>query len=117
MAFEFHADHLLTEWPEYWSSLHEYRDEHGNQMLTLHIVVDDRRFSAGVYKRIISEFNALRDSTDAMIFAIEDNPDDKKWERFVSPMGFEFSSRVECTDGKSRRCFVSKKKNKNEPLQ
>jgi hypothetical protein len=111
MGFEFYAEHSLSKWPEYHSVLHELRDEHGNQMLTMHIDVDPLRFNVSVMKRMEREFAALRQCTDATIFAIEDHPDDAKWERFVRRMGFEFSSRVECTDGRSRRCFVSKKKN------
>jgi hypothetical protein len=111
VGFEFYAEHDLSKWPEYHSVLHELRDEHGNQMLTIHMDVDPLRFSADVLKRMIAEFASLRSCTDAPIFAFEPKPDDDKWERFVSHMGFEFSSRAKCTDGLSRRCFVSKKKN------
>jgi hypothetical protein len=113
MAFEFYAEHDLSKWPEYHAVLHELRDKHGNQMLTIHMNVDPLRFSKGVMERMRHEFSVLRSVTDAPIFAIEDHPDDKKWERYVSHMGFEFSSRVECTDGRSRRCFVSYKNKKN----
>lgn len=114
MAFEFYAEHDLSRWPEYHSVLHELRDDDGNQMMVIHMDVDPLRFSLDVMKRMKREFETLRSCTDAPIFAIEDNPDDDKWGRYVGHMGFEFSSRVECTDGLSRRCFVSKKKNNNE---
>lgn len=111
MAFEFFAEHELSKWPEYQSVLHELRDENNNQMLTIHMDVNPLRFSPGVMKRMKAEFATLRECTDAPIFAFEDKPDDAKWQRYVSLMGFEYLSRVECTDGLSRRCFVSKKKN------
>lgn len=107
MGFEFYAEHELSVSPEYHSVLHELRDGE-KQMLAIHM--DVFRFSPSVMKRMIREFAALRSCTDAQIFAIEPNPDDAKWQRYVSRMGFEFSSRVECTDGLSRRVFVSNKK-------
>jgi hypothetical protein len=114
MAFEFYAEHDLSKSPEYQSVLHELRDEQGSQMLVIHMDVNASLFSPSVLKRMVAEFATLRSCTDAPIFAIEDNPDDDKWGRYVGHMGFEFSSRVDCTDGRSRRCFVSKKKNNNE---
>lgn len=109
MGFKFYAEYVLSEPPEYSSVLHELRDEDGHQMLVIHM--DVKKFAPSVLKRMKREFSALRSCTDATIFAIEDKPDDAKWERYVRHMGFEFSSRVECTDGPSRRCFVSKKNN------
>lgn len=114
MGFEFYAEHELSDNQDYRAVLHELRDEDDNQLLAIHM--DVRRFSPSVLKRMEREFSALRSCTDATIFAIEDIPDDAKWERYVRHMGFEYSSRVECTDGNSRRTFVSKKKN-NDDLQ
>lgn len=107
MGFEFFDKYDLSDAPEYDACLHDLRDEHGTQMVVMHI--DVYHFTPSVLKRMKHEFAALRACTDALLFAIEPNPDDTKWERFVRIMGFEFSSRVECTDGHSRRCFVSKK--------
>lgn len=109
MAFEYHATHQLVDSADYQSALEELRDEAGNQMVAIHVNV--KRFSPSVLKRIVDDFTALRSVTDVPIFAIEPNPDDPVWEKFVGHCGFEFSSRVECTDGNSRRCFVSNKKN------
>ena len=117
MGFEFYQEHELSVQPEYRSVLHELRDEHDNQMLVIHMDAEPSTFAPSVLKRMMNEFSALRSCTEAPIFAIEPNPDDDKWERYVSHMGFEYSSRVECTDGLSRRCFVSKKKNNNDDLQ
>jgi hypothetical protein len=111
MGFEFYKEYELSKTPEYHSVLHELRDEHGNQMLAIHMDTDPSSFAPSVLKRMVTEFRALRSCVDLPIFAFEPNPNDRKWERYVKRMGFEFSSRVECTDGLSRRCFVSKKKN------
>jgi hypothetical protein len=117
MGFEFYKEHELSKWPEYQSVLHELRDEHDNQMMVIHLDADPSTFAPSVLKRMVAEFAALRSCTDAPIFAIEPHPDDAKWQRYVSHMGFEYSSRVDCTDGLSRRCFVSNKKNNNDLLK
>lgn len=114
MGFEFFAEYTLMDCPEYVSILHELRDQRGNQMMVMHVQPDPKRFNATVLRRMVSDWQAFRACTDAPMFAIEKYPDDRKWERFVKRMGFEFSSRVVCADGQSRRCFVSKKKNKND---
>jgi hypothetical protein len=108
-GFEFFAEHELSINADYRSVLHELRDG-DKQMVAIHM--DVFNFSPSVMKRMIREFAALRSCTDATIFAIEPHPDDAKWQRYVSHMGFEFSSRVDCTDGLSRRVFVSNKKKK-----
>lgn len=112
MGFEFYAEYPLSDAPEYEAVLHDLRDEHGNQMPIMHI--DVYSFTPSVLKRMKREFETLRSCTDATLFAIEPNPDDGKWHRFVTIMGFEFSSHVECTDGLTRRCYVSKKKKIND---
>lgn len=116
-TFKFYQEHVLSEHPEYRAVLHELRSDAGDQMVTIHIDCDPLRFSPGVLKRIKKDWTAFRSCTDAIIFAIEPEPDSMKWQRFVSPLGFEFSSRVDCTDGQSRRVFVSTKNNKNEHTQ
>src|SRR5688500_15171673 len=114
MAFEFYTEHELSKWPEYHATLHELRDEQGQQMLVIHMDVDHLRFSPGVMKRIKAEFAALRACTDVPIFAFETTPDDHKFARFLSHVGLTPFMRVLCADGRSCRCFVSRKKINNE---
>ena len=114
MAFEFYAEHELSKWPEYHATLHELRDEHGQQMMVIHMDVDHLRFSPSVMKRIKAEFAALRECTDVPIFAFETSPNDHKFARFLAHVGLEPFMRGLCADGRSCRCFVSKKKNNNE---
>jgi len=110
MGFEFYQEHELSVQPEYRSVLHELRDG-DQQMLVMHI--DVHQFKPSVMKRMIREFTTFRSCTDAPLFAIEPSPDDAKWHCF-SHLGFRYSSRVECTDGLTRRCYVSKKKNNDD---
>lgn len=109
----FVSEHVLVSQPEYQAVLHELCDDFGRQMLTIHIDVAPEAFNAQVLRKIRSDWRSFRACTDATIFAIEPHPDDEKWQRFVAPLGFEHSSRVECTDGQSRRVFVSNKKKNN----
>jgi len=117
MGFEFYQEYEFVQ-PEYRAVIHELRDPEGTQMLVLHI--DVHQFKPSVMKRMIHEFKTFRSCTDAPLFAIEPSPDDAKWHRFVSHLGFRYSSRVECTDGLTRRCYVStagavsKKKNNDD---
>jgi hypothetical protein len=93
---------------EYQAVLDDFADTDGNQMVLMHIEVDASKFSASVMKRLLDDWSTFRSVTDAPIYGIEPNPDDHKWERFVSLLGFHNTlSRVDCTDGKSRRLFVS----------
>ena len=108
--FEPYALHTLVDDAEYRSVLQEFRDGE-QQMLLIHM--DVFKFAPSVMKRMVRDFNALRQCTDTSIFAIEPTPDNGMWHRYVSHMGFEFSSYVDCTDGESRRCYVSNKKKKN----
>lgn len=119
-GFKFHERYPLVKCPEYESVLDEFRCDN-EQMLLMHI--DVFRYSPSVRKRMDREWRCLRACTDALIFAIEPEPDDEKWERFVKPFGFVFSSRIPCTDGRSRRVFVSypngqqyHKNHKRDPL-
>lgn len=113
MGFEFYREHTVDACPEYEAALEEYRDENGNQMMTAHISVEPELFTPEVYKTIIRRFKLLREVLDVPLYAVEPNPDDEKWERFIAPLGFSQLMRVGCTDGQSRRLFVSKK-NKEE---
>lgn len=82
----------------------------GAQLLIMHIQVDSLRFSPSVYKQILRDWRAFRACTDAPLVGIEDTPDDMKWERFVSRLGFKYSNqRIPLTDGSSLRVFVSVK--------
>lgn len=105
--------HEVVTYPEYQAVLDEF-DDNGTPRLLMHIEVEPSLFNARVFARLINEWVALRECIDAPIFALEPEPDDDKWERFVSRLGFSYAStRVDCTDGQSRRLFVSNKK-KNE---
>lgn len=99
--------HIISEHPEYFSCLDEFRMDDGGQMLLLHIDVDPLRFSPAVMKRIRFEFAALRSCTRAPLFAFEPEPDDEKWERFVRIFGFQYGGRSHTADGTPIRFFIS----------
>lgn len=104
MAFEFYQEYELSSSDDYRSMLHELRDG-DQQMMVIHM--DVFKFNPSVMKRMIREFKALRSCTDVPIFAFEPSPDDAKWQRYVERIGFKYLMREACSDGHSRRCFVS----------
>lgn len=103
--------HEVVSHPEYRAVLDEF-DDNGSPKLLLHIAVDPTLFSAKVFQRLLKEWGALRECITDPLFAMEPAPDDDKWERFVRRLGFvNTNARVDCTDGQSRRLFVSNKNN------
>jgi hypothetical protein len=100
--------HVIVSHPEYHAVLDDFVNPDGEQMVLMHIDVDTDKFNPTVMKRLLGEWSAFRSVTAAPLYGIEPNPDDAKWERFVSLLGFQkTTSRVDCTDGQSRRLFVS----------
>jgi hypothetical protein len=94
--------------PEYRAVIDDFTNAHGEQMCLMHIEFDTSKFNASVMKRMLDEWVTFRSVTDAPLYGIEDKPDDIKWERFVSLLGFQNTNcRVDCSDGQSRRLFVS----------
>ena len=102
------ARHTLVSYPEYEALLDDFMTPDGDQMVLMHIEFDEKAFNASVMKRLLTEWNSFRSVTAAPLYGIEPRPDDRKWERFVSRLGFQnTNTRVDCTDGQSRRMFVS----------
>jgi hypothetical protein len=99
----------VIERPEYTAVLDDFRDDAtGEQMVLMHIEFFMTLFTPSAMKRLIEDWSAFRSVTDAPLYGLEPEPDDSKWERFVSHLGFKNThSRVDCTDGQSRRLFVS----------
>jgi hypothetical protein len=107
-GFVFKQRHVISEHPEYFCCMDEHTRPDGSQMLLLHMDVDHLRFTPGVLKTMLTEWQCFRGCTEAPIFVIEDSQDDGKWEHFVSLFGFKFSQqRIPYSDGSSRRVFVS----------
>lgn len=114
------ARHTIISHPEYHAQLDDFSTPAGEQMVLMHIDVDHHKFGVATLKRLLDEWGAFRSVTEAPLYGIEPTPDDRKWERFVSLLGFKnTNSRVDCSDGQSRRLFVSlpKKDFKNERQQ
>lgn len=100
--------YTIVEHPEYRAVIDDFVNTDGEQFCLMHIDVDHTKFNAVVMKRLLAEWRAFRSVTRAPLYGIEDYPDDRKWEKFVSLLGFQNTNvRVDCTDGQSRRLFVS----------
>jgi hypothetical protein len=83
---------------EYRAVLDDFGDADGDQMCLMHIDVRPHKFNPTVMKRLLDDWRAFRSVTDAPLYGIEAGPDDSKWERFVSLLGFQNTNqRVDCS--------------------
>lgn len=98
--------HTLVDHPEYTTSIIEYLDENERQSLLLHVQIH-KNFTDETERRFTAEWVALRQSVTPPIFTIEPNSMDQKWEAMASSLGFDEVALLPCTDGQSRRLFVS----------
>lgn len=103
--FEFVTRHRVLTYPEYWFEIDEWRRGQ-DQFLLAHIRI--AKWTPSVLKRIDREWAAFRECVDAPLFAIAEI-DDRKWERFVSRLGFRFHCDTVCENGEPRRMFISRK--------
>jgi len=95
--------HCILCYPEYWFEVDEYR--RGEEVFLLaHLRF--AKFTPALFKRWLAEWRAFRACVDAPIFAIGE-VDDKKFERFVTHLGFVFDRDVVCINGHKRRMFRS----------
>jgi hypothetical protein len=102
------ATYEVISRPAYSATLDDFKGDNGEQMVLMHIEVEPSKFSKSVMQQLIDDWSTFRSVTDAPLYGIEPSPDDDKWERFVSLLGFQnTNSRVDCTDGQTRRLFVS----------
>jgi hypothetical protein len=96
---------VLVDNADFYACIDEFRID-GRQMLVIHITV--HRSTPRVIKDIRKAFSLFRSCTDAPLFAFEPEPDDKKWERFVSSLNFSYCGTVsKAWDGRPRRFFLS----------
>lgn len=97
---------VLVDRPEYFACVDQFIMPDGGEMNVIHITIHS--FTPSVLKDIRRAFVAFRSCTDAPLFAFEPEPDDVKWERFVSSLGFSYRGVVPIAwDGKPRRFFTS----------
>ena len=83
--------------------LDEYRDASGNQMLLAHLRV--HRWSKASFQRIKRDWVLFRHHVKAPLFATP-MAHDKRWEKFVTLMGWRPYSTVLCHDGIERPLYI-----------
>jgi hypothetical protein len=96
------ATHIVLDYPEYRFEIDEHRRGE-DQMLMAHLCVNE--WSREVLKKLLREWLAFRKCVTAPLFACAE-VDDKKWEHFVSLLGFKFHSDIICNNGAPRRLFM-----------
>ena len=101
-AFKRVAIHEVISTPEYEVHIDEHKRGQ-DTFLLVHIRI--HVFTSSVFKKIKTQWRALRQCVTAPLFALAEL-DDEKWERFVSHLGFKFLQDVTCENGKSRRLFI-----------
>jgi hypothetical protein len=102
--FDFVSRHSILKNPEYWFEIDEYvRGQ--DQLLLAHLRI--AKWTPSVLKRIDRDWRVFRECVTAPLFAHAEI-DDRKWERFVSRLGFRFLCNVVGTNGETRRMFISR---------
>lgn len=103
--FEYVAFHEVVEHDEYWFDIDEYRLD-GKQFLLTHIAFE--KFSPKIYKQVLHEWECFRKCVKAPLYAMCDDGDPDKWERFVSRLGFKPTGiNIICNNGAKRQLFIS----------
>jgi hypothetical protein len=87
------ATHRVLDYPEYRFEIDEYQEP---SVMLVHLRI--WKFSPSILKRILSEFSAFRYVATFPLYALG-NPDDAKWVRFISLLGFKPS-------GKHKSLFI-----------
>lgn len=103
-----HERHVVSDNDDFRMVMDEHRlprDAGGfDQVCVMHITF--RKFGKAALKHCAAVWRAFRACVPCPLFAYP-NEDDEKWERFVRRHGFQPISSFLCTDGKTRRVFVS----------
>lgn len=104
----FVRQHPIVQYPEYRCEMDEYADP-DRTVLVAHVRFN--KFSRSLYRRFRHEWFTFRLSTNHLIFAWEtDTPDAKKYDHFMSPLGFRYTGRdILCQNGVHRRLYLSVK--------
>ena len=101
---------VVLDKPSFLFEVVEYRDGE-RQMLFINLFV--KKWSPETLVEIKRDYAAFRECVSCPIYIVaeEFTP---TWEHFVRSFGFEPLIEAECTDGESRRLFVSLKKEKKD---
>lgn len=100
---DFHKRYLAHQSDDCTFELDEHRDASGNQMLLVHLRV--HRWSKSSLKRIKRDWALFRQHVTVPLFA-SPMDHDKRWEKFVTLMGWRPFSTVLCHDGIERPLYI-----------
>jgi len=105
MTFEGHSDRkIIWDQPEYTASTHVADLGEGQLMTFFH--VDVYFLSKEILQDMLQRWQVFRKTVPIVLFAMGE-VDDEKFHRFVSLVGFQKLKEIPCTDGKTRRLYVS----------
>lgn len=94
---------VAHETPEYKFELEERRNEQGQTMLLAHLSFT--RWSVGALKRCMRDWKLFRQHVTVPLFA-SPKVYDKRWEKFVTLMGWKPFTTVLCNDGVERPLYI-----------
>ena len=104
--------HLILDYDEYWFQIDEYRKRR-TQILFAHLWVE--KFTPSIFRRILREWLSFRQVCKASLYAVCDDGDQIKWEKFVRRLGFIPTGRtIFCENGAERPLFISTVSNEHE---
>lgn len=104
--FEFVACHPVIDCREYCFELEEFR-KGSDTFLLAHIYFT--YFTPSIFKRVLREWAVFRQTVPGPVYAVCNDGDPHKWERFVSRLGFRPTGiEVDCNNGTRRQLFIAK---------
>jgi hypothetical protein len=101
--FEKVARYAVNDTPDYTCVLDEFR--RGEEQLML-VHLDMHKATPRAMRTMLRDWRLLRECLECPLFAYGE-VDDHKYTKFMALLGFKPISFIPCTDGCSRRVFVS----------
>lgn len=113
MTWALKSSYTAHETRDYSFELEEWRDDDGNQMLFVHLLVTF--WSPSILREMFSVFAKFREAVTCPLYALN-HEEDARWEKFISLFGFKYLTNMLCENGESCRLFMNTltKDNNNE---
>lgn len=96
---------LLVDTPEFSFETQLVQPSPGCLMTFCHIAV--HRWTKGTLRSLKDNWKRIRPTLPPVVFAHGQNPNDAKWEKFVTHFGFTHLTDGLCHDGRERRIFIN----------
>jgi hypothetical protein len=96
--------YVIQDEPEYEARMDSYAIN-GVYVNMMHL--DFKIWSPKAFKKLLHAWKHFRFFIKGPLYAINNDVDDYKWEKFVTRLGFTYFMHVDCPDGINRRCFIS----------